>query len=115
MNVLRARRAFTLVEVMMALVLLSSMALAVTATLVAAHRARVVSQHWMHATELAAEGIEQLRAGHALGPVRNGEQFERTGSTMAWNGHPGLYRIEVAVTWNDGEPRRVQLVTLDRR
>ncbi len=115
MKAVQARRAFTLVEVMMALLLLSSMALAVTATLVAAHRARVVSQHWMQATELAAEGIEQLRAGHTLGPVRNGDQFERTGSAMAWSAHPGLYRIEVAVTWNDGEPRRMQLVTLGRR
>jgi prepilin-type N-terminal cleavage/methylation domain-containing protein len=116
MNAARpAHRAFTLVEVMIALVLLSSIALAVTSTLVAAQRARAVSENWMHATELAAEGLEQLRAGHSLGAVRGSGQFDRTGSVAAWNGHAGLYRLEVTVTWNDGEPRHLQLVTLARR
>ena len=112
---LRAVRAFTLVEIMIALVLLSSIALGVTTTLVAAQRARAVSEQWMQATELAVEGIEQLRAGHSLGPIRVGGRFERAGSIVAWNGHSGVYRIDVTVAWNDGEPRHLRLVTLARR
>jgi prepilin-type N-terminal cleavage/methylation domain-containing protein len=115
MNAAPPHCGFTLVEVMIALVLLSSIALGVTSTLVAAQRARVVSENWMEATQLATEGLEQLRAGHSLGPVRNGGHFDRTGSVAGWNGHPGLYHLEVTVTWNDGEPRHLQLVTLARR
>lgn len=99
----------------MALALLSAVALALTTTLVATQRARAVSEQWMQAALLAAEGVEQLRAGQAPGPVRAAGGVDRSATVVPWNGHPGLWRLEVAVTWNDGEPRRFQLVTLARR
>ena len=68
----------------------------------------------MLATQLATAGIEQLRARHALGPVDASTGFTRTGSTAAWSGHPGLLRLEVTVSWNDGAPRQLQLTTLAR-
>jgi prepilin-type N-terminal cleavage/methylation domain-containing protein len=106
---------FSLVEVMMATLLLSSVALALTQTLVSALQTRARNEQWMWATELATEGIEQLRAGHALLPLAASTGFERSATVMEWNGHPGVQRVEVTVAWNDGQPRRFQLATLVRR
>lgn len=108
-------RGFTLVEVIIAVFLLSVIALGLTNTLIGAQRARVVSERWMQATQLAAEGIEQLRAGQALEPTRIAGYFDRASRVVAWNDHPGLSRLEVTVSWNDGAPRSFQLTTLVRR
>lgn len=110
---MRPRHGFTLVEVMVALFLLSGVALGLTTTLMATQRARVVSEQRMQAVLLAAEGIEQLRAGQALGAVGR-PFFERTGTVAPWGAHAGLQRLEVTVTWNDGDPQQLQLVTLAR-
>lgn len=106
---------FTLIEVLIALLLLSTMALALTQTLIGTQHAQTVSAQWSHATQLAVEGIEQFRAGHTLTAVPADKGFERSGDVTPWDGHPGLYRLEVTVSWNDGEPRRLQLITLARR
>jgi prepilin-type N-terminal cleavage/methylation domain-containing protein len=111
----RLRNGFTLVEVLIALLLLSATALALTQTLLGTQHTRAVGEKWMHATQLAVEGIERFRAGHALGAVPPNGGFERSGDVTPWDGHPGLYRLEVTVSWNDGEPRRLQLITLARR
>lgn len=99
----------------MAVLLLSAIALGLTRTLVGAQRARAVSEKWMQATQLAAEGIEQLRAGRTLGPLRIAGGFERSGSATLLTGHAALYRLEVTVSWNDGQPHSMQLSTLVRR
>jgi prepilin-type N-terminal cleavage/methylation domain-containing protein len=106
---------FSLVEVMVAVVLLSIMALGLGSTLIAAQRARAHSEHWMQAIQLAAEGLEQLRAGHALAAVAIPGAFTRSSSITPWRNHPGLYRLEVTVTWEDSESRSFQLLTLARR
>ena len=108
-------RGFTLVEMMVAVALLSTIALGLTMTLVSAQRARARSEQWMQAPVVAVEGLEQLRAGHALGPLRASGSFQRSGSVTAWPGHAGVYRIEVTVSWDDGTARRFQLTTLARR
>ena len=69
----------------------------------------------MQATQLAAEGVEQLRAGQSLRPLGCGYFFERTGRVGLWNDHPGLYRVDVTVSWNDGTPHTFLLSTLVRR
>jgi prepilin-type N-terminal cleavage/methylation domain-containing protein len=109
------QQGFSLIEVLVALVVLSTLGLALTATLVHAQRTAASSARWLQATQLAAEGLEQLRAGQPLGPVRNNGNFTRSGSATAWNGHPGLYRLEVTVSWVDDTTHDVQLVTLARR
>ena len=53
------QRGFTLIEVLMAVVLLSTMALALSRTLIASQRARAASERWMQATRLAAECGDQ--------------------------------------------------------
>lgn len=106
---------FTLVEVLIAVVLLSVIALGLSSTLVSAQRARASSENWMRATQLAAQGMEQLRAGHALTPLDLPNGFSRSSSAAPWNGHARLDRLEVTVTWNDLELHSFQLVTLARR
>lgn len=106
---------FSLVEVMVAVVLLSIMALGLSSTLVAAHRARADSERWMQATQLAAQGMEQLRAGHVLSAVEIPGAFTRSSSITPWSNHPGLYRLEVTVTWMDYPSRSFRLLTLARR
>jgi prepilin-type N-terminal cleavage/methylation domain-containing protein len=105
---------FSLVEVMVATLLVSAIALAVTQTLVNALQVRARSERWMQATQLATEGIEQLRAGHSLRSLPAGSAFERSGTAVAWAGRPGVQRLDVTVSWNDGEPRTFQLATLAR-
>ena len=112
MRTRRTLAGFSLVEVMVATLLLSAIALAVTQTLVNALQVRARSERWMHATQLAAEGIEQLRAGHPLRALPAGSGFERSGTAVAWGGRPGLQRLDVTISWNDGEPRTFRLATL---
>ena len=100
---------------MVATAMLSAIALALTQTLVGALHARARNERWMQATQLAAAGIEQLRAGHALGPVDASTGFDRTGSATPWSGHLGVLRLDVTVAWNDGEPHSFQLSTLARQ
>jgi prepilin-type N-terminal cleavage/methylation domain-containing protein len=93
---------FTLIEVLVAVLLLSMMALSLTRTLMVSQRARATSERWTQAAQLAAEGIEQLRAGHPLGPIRVPGEFSRRAEVAAWNGHAGLVRLVVTVSWHDG-------------
>ena len=106
---------FSLVEAMVATLLLSWVALALTETLVSALQARARSERWMHATELATEGIEQMRAGHPLSALAGGTGFERSSTVTTWGGHADLQRIEVTVAWNDGEQHTFHLTTLVHR
>jgi len=108
-------RGFTLVEVLVAVLLLSSMALTLTQTLIASERARATSERWTQAAQLAAEGIEQLRAGHPLTAIRIPGAFERHATVTPWSGHAGLVELAVTVSWNDGAPHDLQLHTLERR
>jgi prepilin-type N-terminal cleavage/methylation domain-containing protein len=109
------RQGFTLVEVMVAVCLLSAVALAVTTTLVSAQRGRARSERSMQATQLAVAGIEQLRAGQTLETASVPPGFDRSASVVPWAGHPGLYRLEVSVSWNDGALHTFRLTTLGRR
>ncbi len=106
---------FMLIELMIALVLLSAAALALGSTLLSTQHALAASRRWVGAAQLAADGLEQLRAGQPPGPVRDAAEFARAVAVTPWSGHVGLQRLEVTVTWNDGESHTVRLVTLARR
>jgi prepilin-type N-terminal cleavage/methylation domain-containing protein len=108
-------RGFTLIEVLVAVLLLSTMALTLSRTLIASQRARATSERWTQAAQLAAEGVEQLRTGQALGPVRIPGDFGRRAAVTAWNGHDRLVQLVVTVSWNDGSAHDFQLSTLARR
>ena len=99
----------------MAVLLLSTMALALTQTLIASQQARAASERWTQAAWLAAEGIEQLRAGQSLGPIRIPGDFGRRAEVTAWSGHDRLVQLVVTVSWNDGVAHDFELTTLERR
>ena len=111
----RIAAGFTLLEVMVALVLLAEAALALATTLVSTHRALKLSREWMRAVQLASEGMEQLRAGQVpdAGPTADG--FTRVAALAPWGGHATLQRVEVTVSWDDGGRHEFQLSTLARR
>jgi len=106
---------FTLVEVLVAVLLLSSMALTLTQTLMVSERGRATSERWTQAAQLAAEGIEQLRAGHPLAPIRIASDFERHAEVTPWKAHARVAEVVVTVSWNDDGPHDFQLHTLERR
>jgi prepilin-type N-terminal cleavage/methylation domain-containing protein len=108
-------RGFTLIELLIALTVLSVAALSLSTTLVSTHRALAASGKWTQATLLAAEALEQLRAGQMPGDVRLTGAFDRSAQVTPWDGHPGLLRLQVTVSWNDGDTHALQLVTLARR
>jgi prepilin-type N-terminal cleavage/methylation domain-containing protein len=108
-------RGFTLIELLIALALLSVVALGLSTTLITTHRVLTASGKRMQAAQLAAEGLEQLRAGQVPGPVQVAGNFERSTLVTPWGGHPDLHRLEVTVSWNDDNRHTLQLVTLVRR
>jgi prepilin-type N-terminal cleavage/methylation domain-containing protein len=103
---------FSLVEVMVATVLLSAVALAVTQILVRSMEVRAQSERSMQAIQLAVEGLEQLRAGHTLRSLPASAGFKRSANTAAWSVHPGVQRLEVTVSWDDGKSHSFRLTTL---
>ena len=106
---------FTLVEVLMVLLVLSTTALALSNTLTSAHHTLGNSGRWMRAIELAAAGMEQVRAGQTLRPLDADAPFQRSSQIQPWPGHSDLYRVEVTVSWDDGESQQFRLSTLMRR
>jgi prepilin-type N-terminal cleavage/methylation domain-containing protein len=108
-------RGFTLIEVMIALTLLSVVALSLSTTLISTHRALTGSGRRMQATQLAVEAMEQLRAGQVPEGMNSAEGFDRSAQATLWDGQAGLRRLEVTVSWNDGDTHTLRLVTLARR
>jgi prepilin-type N-terminal cleavage/methylation domain-containing protein len=106
---------FTLIELLVAVTLLSGVALALSTTLITTHRLLAASGKRMQAAQLAAEALEQLRAGQVPRAGRLAGDFERSTLVTPWGGHPVLRRLEVTVSWNDGDTHTLQLVTLARR
>lgn len=99
-------RGFTLVEAVVALLLVTVTALALTQCLLTAQRAQRESGRWMRAVALAEQAIEQARAGVADGGDTISGCERRWTSAAAG---PGLRRLEADVTW---EAHRFHLQTL---
>jgi type II secretory pathway component PulJ len=108
-------RGVTLVEVMLALLLTSTLALGLTQTLISAQRARERSGRRLRAVQLATAAMERLRAGQAPAGPDSVDGFTRAVSAAPWAAHPELSRVEVTVSWNDGSLQHIRLVTLMRR
>jgi prepilin-type N-terminal cleavage/methylation domain-containing protein len=100
-------RGFTLIEAMVALVLLSFTALALGQCLLTAQRAQQDSGRWMRAVALTEEALERARARAASGADVI-ERYQRRWSSADAGG--GLRRIEAAVAWDGHEVRLASLV-----
>lgn len=102
----------TLIEVLVAIVLFAFVATALAQVLVAAQHARRSSANWMQATQLAAERLERLRAGDRStdpGPIGI---FTRSWRSAVVSERLRLQRLDVTVTWADGEVRTFTLSAL---
>jgi prepilin-type N-terminal cleavage/methylation domain-containing protein len=103
-------RGFTLIEAMMALLLLSFAAAALGESFLAAQRAQVEGGRWMRAAALAEEALERAR-------LHGGSGADTVGSfSRSWTTSPGdgVRRLEVVVAWQAPSPRHLRLVTLVR-
>ena len=112
---MRGRRGFTLIEVMIAMCLFAIGAAALAETLVVAQRVRASSARWGYAVGLAEERLERLRAGdRSDDPAPIGE------FTRAWRSEPfaegaDVERVDVTVDWEDRGRQRFTLTALLRR
>jgi Tfp pilus assembly protein PilV len=97
---------FSLVEAMVALLLLSFVAMALTDSLLLAQALQRESGRWMTAVALAEEGLERGRVAAGGGADERGGFERRWSSSVAPD---GLLLVESAVRW---QGREVSLRTL---
>ena len=102
---------FTLIEVLFAFALLATVSAALTTSLLQALHARATSRDLLVATQLASDAIEQMRLGLIPGQGVD-RRFERQVHVTAIADMPSINRIEVSVSWNDGQSRQIHLTTL---
>jgi prepilin-type N-terminal cleavage/methylation domain-containing protein len=88
-------RGFTLVEILVALVLLSVAAVGLGECLLVAQRAQIESGRWMRAVALAEEGLERARHSGCPGA----ELVDGYARTCVADGDATLTRLEVVVRW----------------
>lgn len=102
--------AFTLIEVIVALGLLATIAAASTQTLLTARRIERDLLRWRQAHALAIDAIEQARAGRTAEDAAPTDWWSRR-VEIGSGPRPGLTSIEVEVTARTGLAPRVQLST----
>jgi|MudIll2142460700_1097286.scaffolds.fasta_scaffold141524_3 prepilin-type N-terminal cleavage/methylation domain-containing protein len=105
---------FALIEILIATLIFSIVALGLTQTIVSAQEARRTSERWMRATQLAEELMERVRAGERGGPPEVIGLFTRSWRAQAFSGNLALSRIDVTVTWSDRRPQQFVLSALVR-
>ncbi|HUI28546.1 MAG TPA: prepilin-type N-terminal cleavage/methylation domain-containing protein [Candidatus Kryptonia bacterium] len=105
-------RGYSLMECMVAVVLIGVIATAVAQTIVTTQRGRQLSENWMRATELAAQRIEAVRARPAPDDQPTNGIFLRDTALAPIADHPGLARLDVTVTWADPQPHSLTLSTM---
>jgi len=113
---MRSPDGFSLIEVLVALALLSTVAASLAGALHQAAHARKLSRDILYATELAADTIEAWRSG-APGEIIpiDDARFQRSIRILPDPETATLHEIEVSVSWTDGRPHTVQLRTSARR
>ncbi len=119
-------KGFSLIEVMIAIVILSVSLLALAGLMVTTTRTNSFGGHLTEAVTFAQQRLEQLRAAPyntvVSSSVNPGDPVIQTGVpsgidyTMMWvvapNGDNSLRRVTMTVSWNDGVPHSFSLVTL---
>lgn len=107
-------RGFTLIEVIVALLILSVTAVGLAETLMAAQRIQRTSGRWMEAVMLAERTLEQSRLGGTGGNDSVGS-FRRSWGRTPFDAELGLTRVDVVIEWGDPRPGRLHLTTLVRQ
>jgi prepilin-type N-terminal cleavage/methylation domain-containing protein len=102
---------FSLIEMLVAISLLSTLTTALTQTLIAAHRSRAMLQRSAAAVRVAEAGLEQLRSGGSVAPAMD-QDLVRDVTFEMIEPDLGLYRARVAVRSKSLPSLAVDLVTL---
>jgi Tfp pilus assembly protein PilV len=110
----RGQKGGGLIEVLVALLVFSIIATGLAQTLVVTLRARRTSGDWMRATQLAVEGAEQARSGHAGPEEETIGMFQRHVRIQADVAPLPLERVDVSVEWQDDGPKTFTLSLLQR-
>ncbi len=103
-------RGVSLVELLVAQVLVMMTVLALSGVLIAAHRYARQSANWLHAITLMVDAQETIRAGHVLDPLPAEETHKREVSITPDPTEARLRRVEVNISWNDGRPHSWSIV-----
>lgn len=98
-------------ELLVALLLLSVVALAVTTALIASQRASASDARLMRAALIAADALERWRA-HVPLPVADADPDFRCTLTTAAAAVAGVQRADVTVRWADHGERTLRLSSL---
>lgn len=109
------RAGSSLVEMLVAIVLLSTLTTALTQTLIAAHRNRSALRRSTTIVRLAEAGLEQIKSIGRVDPLDQGTEFFRDGTLEIWAEDLGLYRAQVRVGSKSSPSIQLELVTLVRR
>jgi type II secretory pathway component PulK len=104
----------SLIEVLIALLVLSIVAAGLAQTLVVALRARRTSGYWMQATQLAVERVERARSGRFGDDSETLGMFQRNVRVRPGLGSLPLERVDVTVEWQDNGPKEFTLSLLQR-
>jgi type II secretory pathway pseudopilin PulG len=105
----RGERGTSLIELIVALLLLSLVTAAVASALLGSQRISTSNQRRMRALLLAASAIETARGGGETVTTPEGYQLQ---VAVAATGSAGLHRVDVEVKWEDGGEQSAQLSSL---
>jgi len=104
------RRGFSLLEVIVAMLVLSLAGAALTRTIVAANRAGIVIDRLRQAEQIAGQALEQARAGHVVAALPAGTPWERQVDAIQTT--PRLWRLSVEVAHRTDSRISIRLETL---
>lgn len=108
---LKSCRGFSLVELLIALVVLTTASLTVATALIAANRHGLQTTNWLRAIVLMIDAQETVRAGHALDPQGEESHHQRRVVTTPDASDPRLRHVEITISWEDSMPHSWSLST----
>lgn len=113
----RDKRGFSLVEILVALVIISFVVLGFTAATITVIQSNEISQNYTVATTLAQDIVETLKSGTLALADGSGCNLPTTGFTCSWTvtaNSPlaGVTEVAVTISWNDYQARSVIVNTV---
>lgn len=111
------KKGFSLVEILVALAIISFVVLGFTAATITVIQSNEISQNYTVATTLAQDVVERLKSGAIALASGNGCNPPTTGFTCSWTVTPstpqaGVTQIDVTISWTDYKSRLVTLRTV---
>lgn len=111
------KRGFSLIEILVALTIISFVVLGFTAATITVIQSNEVSENYTIATTLAQDIVERLKSGTIALASGSGCNPLTTGFTCSWtvtsnSPQTGVTQVNVTIAWNDYQARSVTLNTV---